>query len=148
MDAPVDHPTNSRWIILQTNEDPIPLTFDKGFFNPTTRGINPAQVEVRRFNFPDRFEREKFNGESDFYVFDRQGNISVDRNNRPIIEKKPRTSGQPKISWLEDNGLSPASHPVAFMEEMLYRKPTPYEKKRRQNKAKYQYLTIGRTTPI
>ena len=78
---------------------------DKGFFNPTTRGINPDQVEVRKFNFPDRFEQENFNGENDFYFFDRRGNIGVDRKNRPILDKKPRTSGQPNISWLEDNGL-------------------------------------------
>ena len=37
---PVDHPTNSMWRILKTNKEPIPLPLDKGFFNPTTRGIN------------------------------------------------------------------------------------------------------------
>ena len=93
----------------------IHLPLDKGFLNPTTRGINPAQVEGRRFNFPDRFEREKFNGESDFYVFDRRGNTSVDRKNRPILYKKPRTYFKPNISWIEKNILSPAYHPVDFM---------------------------------
>ena len=91
---------------------------------------------MSRFNFPVRFEQEKFNGESRFYFFYRRGKISVDRKNRPILEKKPSTSGQPKISWLEENGLLPASHPVAFMEAMLYRKPTPNEKKRWRNQAK------------
>ena len=71
-----------------------------------------------------------------FVFFYRQGNISVDRKNRPILEKKPSTSGQPKISWLEENGLSPVSHPVAFMEAMLCSKPTPDKKKRRQNQVK------------
>ena len=134
--APVDHTTNSRWQILQTSEEPIPILLDKVFFNTTTRGINPAQVEVRRFDFRDIFEREKFNGESDFCVFDGRGNISVDRNNRTILDKKPRTSNQTKISWLEENVLPPASHPVYFMESMLCRKATPDEKKRRQNQAK------------
>ena len=91
---------------------------------------------MRGFNSPDRFEQEKLNGESDLYVFDRRGNISVDRKYRPILEKKPRTSGQPNISYLEENGLSPASHLVAFMEAMICRKPTPDEKKRRRNQAK------------
>ena len=56
--------------------------------------------------------------------------------NQPIIEKKPRTSGQPKISWIEENGLPTASHPVAFTEAMMCRKPTPDEKKRRRNQEK------------
>ena len=30
-DDSVDRTTNSRWRILQTNEDPIPLPLDKGF---------------------------------------------------------------------------------------------------------------------
>ena len=134
--APVDHPTSSRWHILQTNEEPILLPLDKGFFYPTAKVINLSQVEVRKYNFPDIFEGDKFNGESDFYVFDRRGNISVDKKKRPILEKKPRTSGQPKISLLEENGLSPSSHLVAFMKSTLCRKPTPDENKRRRNQAK------------
>ena len=47
----------------------IPLPLEKGFLNPKIRGINTDQVEVRMVNFPDRFERENVNGESDFYVF-------------------------------------------------------------------------------
>ena len=72
-----------------------------------------------------------------FYYYDRRGNISVDRKNRPIIEKKPRTYGEPRISWLEDNLLSPASHPVPFMKSMLYSKSTPDEKRRRRNQSKF-----------
>ena len=125
----------------------IHLPLDKGFLNPTTRGINPAQVEGRRFNFPDRFEREKFNGESDFYVFDRRGSISVDKKNRPILENKPRTSGQLKISWIEENGLSPASHPVALMEAMICRKPTPYKKKIRRNQEKVSIFNYCKNYP-
>ena len=86
---------------------------------------------MSRFNFPVRFEQEKFNGESRFYFFYRRGKISVDRKNRPILEKKPSTSVQNNISWLEDNVISPASHPVAFMEAILCRKLTPNKKKRR-----------------
>ena len=36
---------------MKTNEELVPLPLDKGFFNPTTRCINPAKVEVTRFNF-------------------------------------------------------------------------------------------------
>ena len=74
------------------------------------------------------------------FIFLIQGNISVDRENRSILEKKPRTSGKPKISWTEDNGLSPASHPVAFMEAILCRKSTPDENKRWRNQAKVSIL--------
>ena len=101
---------------------------------------------MRRLYFIDRFEREKFNGESDFYVFDRQGNISVDMKNRPILEKELRISGQPNILWLDQNGLLPASHPVPFMEEKIFRKPTPDEKKDGGIKQNSPYLIIGRTT--
>lgn len=59
--APVNHPYNSRWYILQPNADPIVLPSDKGFFNSIIRYINPSELVVRRFNFPDRFERESFN---------------------------------------------------------------------------------------
>ena len=52
---PVHHPTNSKLRILKTNEESILIPLEKLFFNPTTRGINPSQVEVRRFKFTDRF---------------------------------------------------------------------------------------------
>ena len=138
---PTDHPTHTRWRILQTEEEPIPLPCDKVFFNPITKDINPSTAIVRRFNFPDRFERETFNEESDFYIFDRRGNIKVDKHNTPVTEKRRRTSGQPKVSWLERNQLSPASHPVSFMEVILSRDGTPEEKRRRRHQKRVSLFT-------
>ena len=96
---------------------------------------------MRRFNFPNKFERESFNEESYFYMFDRRGNIKVDKNDRPILEKKKRMSGQPKVAWLENNRLSPVSHPVSFMEVLLSRDGTPEEKRRRRHMKRVSLFT-------
>ena len=111
----------------------MPLPRDNGFFNPTTKDIDSSNTVVRRFNFPDKFKRESFNEESDCYIFDRRGNIKVDKHDRPILEKKKRTCGQPKVEWLKNNQLSPASHPVSFMEAILSRDGTSEERRRRRH---------------
>ena len=117
--APIGHPTQSRWRVLQQVETPIELPNNCGmFYNPTQRDI-PTEVVVRRYNFSEAFEREKFNMKSQLYVFDRRGITKVDRHGQPILEEKVRKPGQPKISWLEKNNLSLSSHPMLFMEAIL-----------------------------
>ena len=107
----------AHWVPLKPSKIPVNNPVPDGFHAPTNR---TALEESDLYQFEETFDRAPWTETSDEKEIARGGkSYKKDGSGKDKLNTKVRQQGRPSLEWLQENNLTPESHPIEWLDALM-----------------------------